>query len=80
MTEIRITSDHPEAVQLVKAALDAYAIRAQVHAVQCRERQPHPGETREQLDRRALRLDERAAAVEHMLTQIPGGQAGLPTT
>lgn len=78
--EILLESEHHEAPALVKAALAAYLVRVQVHAVECRTRDLNPGETRDQLERRALKLDGRAAAVEEMLTQIPGGQAGLPTT
>lgn len=76
--KIELESDHPEAAQLVKAALASYGVNVQVHEIQTREREPHPGETRELLDHRADRLKERAAAVLAMHDQIPGGQAGPP--
>lgn len=75
---IELESDHPEAAQLVKAALASYLVNVQVHEMQTRGRQPHPGETTELLEHRADRLKERAAAVQAMHDQIPGGQAGPP--
>lgn len=70
MTEIRITSDHPDAEQLVRRALENYALVCESLAVSSRTRPLHPGETRERLERRAQVLDERNAALLSMSAQV----------
>lgn len=80
MTTIQVTSSHPDAERLLRTALENYALSITSHAAQCRHRNLNPGETRDQLDKRAAVLDTRATAVREMAEQIPGGQAGTTTT
>lgn len=75
-SSFHLTSTHPDADRILRAALEAYARYARAHAVQKRHRTLHPGETRAKLEREAVTLDARAAAAESMLGQLPDGQVG----
>ena len=66
-----IVSDYPDALPLLRASIGHNAACHRSIAVNCRTRTLHPGETREQLEQRALVHDARAEALEAMAAQLP---------
>lgn len=79
MRKITLPVPSDDAEQILRAALENYAVVQEAIATMARTRELHAGETRERLERRAQVHDKRAVHARAMAASIPGGQAGPNT-